>query len=68
MTDIGMVMMIMVLMMGMMTKMMMLMVPTLRMSLGLIQNDGIFVRNGIYDSVADYNSTWQVSSVCVCRG
>ena len=26
----------------------------------------IFVRDGIYNSVADYNSTWRVSSVCVC--
>ena len=25
----------------------------------------IFVRDGIYNSVADYNSTWRVSSVCV---
>ena len=25
-----------------------------------------FVRDGIYNSVADYNSTWWVSSVCVC--
>ena len=26
----------------------------------------IFVRDGIYNSVADYNSTWRVLSVCVC--
>ena len=26
----------------------------------------VFVRDGIYNSVADYNSTWRVSSVCVC--
>ena len=26
-----------------------------------------FVRDGIYNSVADYNSTWWVSSVCLLR-
>ena len=25
----------------------------------------VFVRDGIYNSVADYNSTWRVSSVCL---
>ena len=25
-----------------------------------------FVRDGIYNSVADYNLTWRVSSVCLC--
>ena len=26
----------------------------------------VFVRDGIYNSVADYNLTWRVSCVCVC--
>ena len=28
----------------------------------------VFVRDGIYNSVADYDSKWRVSSVCVCVG
>ena len=32
--------------------------------------NSLFVRDGIYNSVADYNSTWRVScvSVCLSRG